>query len=77
MEEILHTVGQLDGIQIDSVNDVVLEVHRGGKIEMVSKKPIIDPGDLRKIYTPGVAEVCKQIQREPETYWDFTLQKTA
>ena len=77
MEEILHTVGQLDGIQIDSVNDVVLEVHRGGKIEMVSKTPIIDPGDLRKIYTPGVAEVCKQIQREPETYWDFTFAKNS
>lgn len=77
MEEILHTVGKIDGIQIDSVNDVVLELHRGGKIEMVSKNPIIDPGDIRKIYTPGVAEVCRHIQREPESYWDFTFAKSS
>jgi hypothetical protein len=36
MQDILHAVGELDGIQVDSVSDAVLDLHRGGKIEMRS-----------------------------------------
>jgi malate dehydrogenase (oxaloacetate-decarboxylating) len=44
------------------VRDEVLEVHRGGKIRMVSRSPITSIAELRKVYTPGVAEVCLRIR---------------
>jgi len=38
----------------------VFAVHRGGKIEVISKLPLRDRDDLSLAYTPGVAEVCRQ-----------------
>ena len=37
-----------------------------GKIEVISRAPIADRHDLSVAYTPGVAEPCLAIQREPE-----------
>lgn len=72
MSEILEAVGQLEGIQIDSVTDSVLELHRGGKIRMQSRVVIEQPSDLRRIYTPGVAAVCRAIQANPDDAWNYT-----
>jgi malate dehydrogenase (oxaloacetate-decarboxylating) len=72
LNDILHAIGQLEGIQIDSVSDAVLDLHRGGKIEMRSKVAIESAADLRRIYTPGVAAVCRTIQADPRTAWDYT-----
>lgn len=72
MDDILHAVGELDGVQIDAVTDAVLDMHRGGKIGMQSTVVIKDAADLRRIYTPGVATVCREIQGKPETAWDYT-----
>jgi malate dehydrogenase (oxaloacetate-decarboxylating) len=77
MQEILHAVGELDGIQIDSVSDAVLDLHRGGKIAMRSRVSIENAGDLRRIYTPGVAAVCRAIQQEPDLMYDYTYVRNA
>jgi malate dehydrogenase (oxaloacetate-decarboxylating) len=50
----------------------VFELHRGGKIEVVSKVPVRDRADLSLAYTPGVAEVCLAIADRPELVHDFT-----
>src|SRR5919197_813988 len=44
----------------------VLAAHRGGKIRMVSRQPIGSLAELRKVYTPGVAEVCLLLRDEPD-----------
>ncbi len=72
MEEILHAIGQIEGVQIDNVTDTVLDLHRGGKIEMRSRIAIKQPSDLRRIYTPGVAAVCRTIQAHPEEAYNYT-----
>lgn len=72
IQEILKAVGELDGIQIDSLTDAVLDIHKGGKIEMKSRVKIESASDIRRIYTPGVAAVCRAIQREPELMYDYT-----
>ncbi|HXH28907.1 MAG TPA: NADP-dependent malic enzyme, partial [Candidatus Polarisedimenticolia bacterium] len=52
-----------------------LSYHRGGrhgKIEVVPTKPCITQRDLSLAYTPGVAEPCRVIARDPVTVFDYT-----
>ena len=55
-----------------SPDSPVFALHRGGKIEVVSKVPVADRDDLSLAYTPGVAEVCLAIAETPELVHDFT-----
>ena len=54
------------------VRDEVLDVHRGGKVAMTSRVGLNTLEDLRRIYTPGVAQVCQAIQRQPELAYGLT-----
>lgn len=45
---------------------------RPGKIEVKSTKPCITQRDLSMAYTPGVAEPCREIEREPDRVFDYT-----
>src|SRR5437764_7894325 len=53
-------------------DSAVFALHRGGKIEVVSKVPSRDRADLSRAYTPGVAEVCLAIAEQPDLVHDFT-----
>lgn len=48
-----------------AVRDEVLEVHQKGKIAIRSRYPIDSMTALRRVYTPGVAEVCMRIAADP------------
>lgn len=55
--------------------DDVLKYHAGdkpGKIEVSATKPLNTQEDLALAYTPGVAEVCKEIARDPLKAYDYT-----
>ena len=43
-----------------------------GKIEIISKVPVDSYDDFAIWYTPGVADPCKEIQRNPERVYDYT-----
>lgn len=43
-----------------------------GKIEVVPTKPYQTQHDLSLAYSPGVAEPCLEIQKQPETAYDYT-----
>ena len=45
---------------------------RKGKIEVVSSKPCITQRDLGMAYTPGVAEPCREIEKNPDAAYDYT-----
>ena len=52
-----------------------LEYHKGsrpGKIEVVSTKPCVTQRDLSMAYTPGVAEPCLVIEKDPDAAFDYT-----
>jgi malate dehydrogenase (oxaloacetate-decarboxylating) len=44
-----------------------------GKIEVYSKVPLTNRHDLSLAYTPGVAAVCKEIARDKDLAYKFTL----
>ena len=60
------------GFEIIKITDDILEMHRRGSIEMVSRVPIRSLTDMRMLYTPGVASVCKEIEADPEKAWEYT-----
>src|SRR3989338_5944342 len=54
--------------------DAALKVHENhGKISVVPKVQIKSKEDLNVIYTPGVAEVCKELVRDREKTFKYTM----
>ncbi|KAB0669314.1 NADP-dependent malic enzyme [Oryzomonas sagensis] len=52
-----------------------LEYHssgRKGKIEVISSKPCLTSRDLSLAYSPGVAEPCLEIEKNPEDAYQYT-----
>ncbi|KJS20225.1 MAG: malate dehydrogenase [Clostridiaceae bacterium BRH_c20a] len=49
-----------------------LHLDNKGKIEVVSKVPVKTPLDLTLAYTPGVAEACKEIEKDVVKAYDYT-----
>ncbi len=43
-----------------------------GKIEVISRVKITSREDLSLAYTPGVADVCLAIKKDPHTVYDYT-----
>ena len=66
LQDVLNSLNSLDDVQVLEARDEVLGLHRGGKIEMVSRHPVDSIATLRKVYTPGVADVCLRIADSPE-----------
>ena len=52
-----------------------LEMHRqwNGKLETVAKSKVKSREDLAIAYTPGVAEPCKVIAKDPEAAYTYTM----
>jgi malate dehydrogenase (oxaloacetate-decarboxylating)(NADP+) len=46
--------------------------HRKGKIEVIPSKPCLTAKDLSLAYTPGVAEPCKIIAKDPDAVYNYT-----
>ncbi len=57
-----------------TLNERSLALHREleGKIEVISRKPIETRDDLSLLYTPGVAEACRVIEKEEEESFALT-----
>ncbi len=45
---------------------------RPGKIEVIPTKPYNTQRDLSLAYTPGVADPCLEIEKNPDTVYDYT-----
>jgi len=72
MEGILDNLAKVEGIIVEDVIDLVHQLHEGGKIAMKGKLPLDSIGVVRKIYTPGVATICRDIQKKPELAYKYT-----
>jgi len=46
--------------------------HRKGKLEVVPTKPLLTQRDLTLAYSPGVAEPCREIAKDPAKVYDYT-----
>ena len=65
LETLLAAVREETESEVVDVKDVVFERHLGGKIRMGRTTSVEGLDDLRTLYTPGVARVCRAIHAEP------------
>lgn len=72
LEDVLAKVRALANVEILQVIDEVLDLHQGGKFRMRPTYPVHSLEDLRKVYTPGVAQVCIMIKQDPELARKYT-----
>ena len=67
-----EAVSALEGVEVESIIDPVQLVHQGGKIEMRSRVELNSLAELRRIYTPGVAQICKLIAKDKNYSKEYT-----
>ncbi|WP_448759887.1 malic enzyme-like NAD(P)-binding protein [Actinomyces oricola] len=73
--ELVAALRALDGVVVRNVGDSTFMAHVGGKIEIAARYPIHNRRDLARVYTPGVARVCKAIHDHPERARLLTIKK--
>ena len=65
MDHVIEGIRHNEGTRVLEVRDEVLALHQKGKIAIRSRFPIDSIATLRRVYTPGVAEVCLKIADDP------------
>src|SRR5512134_3314162 len=66
MDKVIEAMRANEGTRVLEIRDEVLALHQKGKIAIRSRFPIDSIATLRRVYTPGVAEVCLKIADDPE-----------
>ncbi|HYA31640.1 MAG TPA: NAD-dependent malic enzyme [Thermodesulfovibrionales bacterium] len=74
---IVNSIRNVDGVKVLRVMDRTFSAHEGGKIEIHNKMHVRDREDLSKVYTPGVARVCRDIQEHREHAYRYTIKGNA
>ena len=65
LQQFVDAISAIPGTRILEVRDEVLELHQKGKIAIRSRVPLDSMATLRRVYTPGVAEVSLKIAADP------------
>ncbi len=65
IQKFVEAISAIPGSKILEVRDEVLELHQKGKIAIRSRVPLDSMATLRRVYTPGVAEVSLKIAADP------------
>ncbi|MEG4458110.1 malic enzyme-like NAD(P)-binding protein [Microcoleus sp. N9_A1] len=74
-EEIVQAVKGLPDIKVIDVYDRTFNLHRGGKISVVSKISLKRQSDLAMAYTPGVGRICTAIANDPQQVYNLTIKQ--
>ena len=72
-EEIVQAVKGLPDIRVIDVYDRTFNLHRGGKISVISKISLKRQSDLAMAYTPGVARIYTAIANDPQQVYNLTI----
>jgi malate dehydrogenase (oxaloacetate-decarboxylating) len=72
-EVIAMLIGALDGVRVIWYQDRALIRHEGGKLEIEAIHPVRSVQEMRDVYTPGVARVCRAIVARPELAGRYTM----
>ncbi|MBI2657972.1 NADP-dependent malic enzyme [Candidatus Woesearchaeota archaeon] len=62
-----------------NLREKALKLHKAnrGKLATASKVKVATKEDLSLVYTPGVAEVCREIAANPESVYDYTFKSNS
>jgi malate dehydrogenase (oxaloacetate-decarboxylating) len=73
--QITEALAALPGVEVRKVSDRTFLVHLGGKIEVTPKVSLRTRDDLSRVYTPGVARICRAIVANPEDARRLTIKR--
>ncbi len=74
-EQIVEAVRAVPQVNVVEVFDRTFDLHRGGKIHVVSRIGLNSQADLAMAYTPGVGRICKAIASNPEQVYELTVKR--
>ncbi|HEX4109296.1 MAG TPA: NAD(P)-dependent oxidoreductase [Solirubrobacteraceae bacterium] len=72
-ERISELLLGLDGVSVVWHRDRALIRHEGGKLTIDSTREVRSVQDMRDVYTPGVARVCRAIAADPALATRYTM----
>ena len=72
LEIVLDAIRKNPGTELIDVRDRVMALHLKGKIAVRSRYAIDSIATLQQVYTPGVAEVCLKIAKDPKLAHTYT-----
>jgi len=75
VEELVGKISALASVSEVSQFDQTFFLHEGGKLSVESRGTITNADQLSMLYTPGVARVCKAIEKEPDLAYKYTIKK--
>jgi malate dehydrogenase (oxaloacetate-decarboxylating) len=64
-QELNDLLCELDGVKVLWHQDRALIRHEGGKLRVEATRPVNTVQEMRDVYTPGVARVCRAIAKDP------------
>lgn len=70
--KVIEGLDRLEGVKVEGISDPVQQIHEGGKIEVKSRVPLETIAEMRRVYTPGVAQICKLIKRDESNSRKYT-----
>jgi malate dehydrogenase (oxaloacetate-decarboxylating) len=73
--EIRSAIDAMPGFAVRKLSDRTFLTHLGGKIEVQPKTTIRHRDDLSRVYTPGVARVCRAIAANPADVRGLTIKR--
>jgi len=71
--EVVESLGHMNGVTMIDWKDDTFEVHKGGKLEVISRAAMNTTDELARVYTPGVARVCTAIESDPDLVYKYTM----
>mgnify|MGYP000857484680 FL=1 len=72
LDKVVEGLSALENVRLEAVLDPVEQAHEGGKIAVKSRFPLDSIAEMRKIYTPGVAQICKLIHKDESASRTYT-----
>lgn len=73
--EVVSAIKALKGITVINVSDSTFLAHLGGKISIQPSISIKNRDDLSRVYTPGVARVCRAIHENQQKAYSLTIKR--
>ena len=71
-DKIVESIKKTPGVEFVNFSDRTFLVHLGGKISIRNRIPVKTRDDLSMAYTPGVARICMEINKDPEDAYKLT-----
>ena len=75
--EVREALEAMVGVRVSTIADQTFLDHVGGKIAVAAKTPLRNRDDLSRVYTPGVARVCRAIHDSPSKARLLTMKANA